>query len=166
LSQLIGDANTDNIAEHIQTITVSATVGRDDIFELGTKRPFVKVVSFPIEVTTTIEVITAQGDLVDATSAIDCGPDNTEQNQSVIIRTCDGLQVDLGDTNRLTSVDMAGGDAGGDNMTVTYNYTTFNVFNVSHDFYQPNHRIVLFETGNSRFNVGGDSFKRSDFGLF
>jgi hypothetical protein len=166
VSQLIGDANTDNIAEHVQTITVSATIGRDDIFELGSKRPFAKVVSFPIEVTTTIEVITAQGDLIDATSAIDCGPDNTQSSQSVIIRTCDGLQVDLGDTSRLTSVDMAGGDAGGDNMTVTYNYTTFNVFNVSHDFYQPNHRIVLFETGNSRFNVGGDSFKRSDFGLF
>jgi len=165
-SQLIGDANTDNIQEHVQTITVSASIGRSDIFELGSKRPFAKVVEFPIEVTTSIEVITAQGDLVDATSAIDCGPDNTQGTQTIIIRTCDGLQIDLGDTSRLTSVDVAGGEAGGDNMTVTYNYTTFNVFNVSHDFYQPNHRVVVFETGGSKFNVGAPSFLRSDFGLF
>lgn len=165
-SQLIGDANTDYVAEHIQTITVSVDLGRDDIFELGSKRPSVKVVAFPVEVTATIEVITAQGDLVDATSDIDCGADNTTESNTIIIRTCDGLQVDLGDANRLTSVEMSGGEAGGDNMTVTYNYQSFNVFNVSHDFYQPNHRIVVFETGNSRFNVGGVSFKRSDFGIF
>lgn len=165
-SQLIGDANTDNIVEHIQTITVSFSIAREDIFEVGSKRPFVKVPDFPLEATASIEVITSQGDLVDATSDIDCGPDNTSESNTIILRTCDGLQVDLGDANRLTGVEAGGGEAGGDNMTITYNYSSFNVFNVSHDFYQPNHRIVLFETGNSRFNVGADSFLRSDFGLF
>lgn len=164
-SQLVVDANTDYVAEHIQTITVSFSVARDDIFELGSKRPFVKTPSFPLEATASIEVITAQGDLVDATSQIDCGPDNTSESNTIILRTCDGLQVDLGDANRLTSVEMGGGDAGGDNMTVTYNYSSFNVFNVSHDFYQPNHRILVFETGQSRFNVGATSFLRSDLGI-
>jgi len=166
VSQLIGDANTDNILEHIQTITVSFSVARDDIFELGSKRPFVKVPAFPLEATASVEVITSQGDLIDATSDIDCGPDNTSESNTIILRTCDGLQVDLGDANRLTSVEMGGGEAGGDNMTITYNYSSFNVFNVSHDFFQPNHRIVVFETGNSRFNVGAPSFRRSDLGLF
>lgn len=165
-TQFIGNANTDNIIEHLQTITVSVDLSRDDIFELGSKRPFVKTVAFPVEVTASIEVITAQGDLVDATSAIDCGPDNTQQSNTIIIRTCDGLQVDLGDTNRLTSIETGGGDAGGDNMTVTYNYQSFNTFNVSHDFYQPNHRILVFETGNSRFNVGATRFTRSVLGIF
>lgn len=165
-TQFIGNANTDYITEHLQTITVSADLGRDDIFELGSKRPFARTVSFPVEVTASFEVITAQGDLVDATSDLDCGPDNTVQSNTIIIRTCDGLQVDLGDANRLTSVDMAGGEAGGDNMTVTYNYQSFNVFNVTHDFFSPNHRVLVFETGNSRFNVGAPSFKRSDFGIF
>lgn len=163
--QLIADANTDYIAEHIQTITVSFSIARDDIFELGSKRPFVKTPAFPLEATASIEVITAQGDLVDARSDMDCGPDNTSESNTIIIRTCDGLQVDLGDSNRLTSVELGGGEAGGDNMTVTYNYSSFNVFNVSHDFFQPNHRILVFETGNSRFNVGGMSFKRSDLGI-
>lgn len=165
-SQLIGDANTDQIIEHIQTITVSFSVARDDIFELGSKRPFVKVPAFPLEATASIEVITSQGDLIDATSDIDCGPDNTSESNTIILRTCDGLQVDLGDANRLTSVEMGGGEAGGDNMTITYNYSSFNVFNVSHDFFQPNHRILLFGTGNSRFNVGIGNLLRSDLGIF
>jgi len=164
--QLIANANTDFIQEHIQTITVSADLGRDDIFELGSKRPYAKVVSFPIEVTASVEVITAQGDLVDATSAIDCGPDNTQPNETIIIRTCDGFQVDLGDSNRIADVQTTGGEAGGDNMIVTYNFQSFNVFNVSHDFYQPNHRVLIFQTGNSRFNVGAKSFRRSDLGIF
>jgi len=163
--QRIADANTDFIAEHIQNITVSFSIARDDIFELGSKRPFVKTPAFPLEATCSIEVITAQGDLVDATSDIDCGPDNTQENNTIIIRTCDGLQVDLGDANRLTSVEQGGGEAGGDNMTITYNYSSFNVFNVSHDFFQPNHRVLVFETGRSRFNVGAPRFTRSVLGI-
>jgi hypothetical protein len=165
-TQLIGDANTDNIIEHISTITVSFSVARDDIFELGSKRPFTKTPAFPLEATCAIEVITSQGDFVDARSDIDCGPDNTSESNTIIIRTCDGMQVDLGSANRLTGVEQGGGEAGGDNMTITYNYSSFNTFNVSHDFFQPNHRIVVFATGNSRFNVGAPSFLRSDLGLF
>lgn len=164
-TQLVADANTDNIVEHLQTITLSFSVARRDIFELGSLRPFVKVPEYPLEATASIAVITAQGDLVDATSAIDCGPSNTVDNNTIIVRTCDGLQVDLGDTNRLTSIEVAGGEAGGDDMTVTYNYSSFNAFYVSHDFFQPNHRVVVFGTGRSRFNVGAMSYMRSDFGL-
>jgi hypothetical protein len=65
--QQIGDANTDNILEHIQSITMSIDLGRSDIFELGSKRPFARPPDFPLEVTSSIEVVTAQGDLVDAT---------------------------------------------------------------------------------------------------
>jgi hypothetical protein len=165
-TQTIGDANTDYVAEHIQTITLSCDLGRDDIFELGSKRPYAKVVSFPVEVTASIEVITAQGDLVDAKSDIDCGPDNTTESNTIIIRTCDGLQVDCGDAMRLQGVDVGGGDAGGDNMTVTYNYVGYNVFNVSHDFFQPNHRVLIFDTGLSRFNQGAAPFRRSGLGIW
>lgn len=164
--QRVADANTDNIAEHVQTVTVSFSIARDDIFELGSKRPFTKTPAFPLEATATFEVITAQGDLVDATSDVDCGPDNTSESNTIILRTCDGLQVDLGDANRLTSVEVGGGDAGGDNMTVTYNYSSFNTFNVSHDFFQPNHRVLVFGTGGSRFNIGIGNLLRSDLGIF
>lgn len=164
--QLIVNANTDFIAEHLQNITVSFSIARDDIFELGSKRPFVKTPAYPLEATCSIEVITAQGDLVDARSDIDCGVDNTSESNTIIIRTCDGFQVDLGDANRLTSTEMTGGEAGGDNLVITYNYSSFNTFNVSHDFFQPNHRVIVFETGRSRFNVGAPRFTRSVLGIF
>ncbi len=166
LTQLIGDANTDFITEHLQTITLNIDLGREDIFELGRFRPFVKNIPFPAEVTASFEVVTAQGDLVDAVSDLDCVDSPNTSVNTIIIRTCDGLQVDLGDGNVLTGIDQGGGEAGGGNLTITYNFRTFNVFNVSHDFYQPNHRVLVFETGNSPFNVGGTSFLRSDLGIF
>lgn len=156
-SQLVVNGNLSGLAERIQTITITADIGRDDIFELGSKRPYTKVVAFPVEVTTSIEVITSQGDLVDATSEVDCGPNQTV-NGSIIIRTCDGLQVDVGDTNVLTGVDMGGGEAGGDNMTLTYNYSSFNSLTVSHDRFQPNHRVLVFDAEGARFNVGAEPF--------
>ncbi len=156
ITQLVVDANTKDIIEHIQSITITADIGREDIFELGSKRPFTKFVTFPVEVTTAIEVITSQGDLIDATSEVDCGPDQTANN-TIVVRTCEGMQVDVGDANSLTTIDVAGGEAGGDNMTVTYNYSSFNVLNVSHDRFQPNHRILVFENG-GRFNVGQPPF--------
>jgi len=164
-TQLIADANTDYVAEHIQTITLSFSVARKDIFELGSKRPFTKVPEYPLEATASIAVITAQGDLVDAVSSPDLHNNTTESN-TIILRTTDGLQVDLGDANRLTGIEVAGGEAGGDNMTVTYNYSSFNTFYLSHDFFQPNHRVLVFETGKSRFNTGAPKFRRSDLGIF
>jgi hypothetical protein len=123
-----------NIVEHIQTITVSTDLGREDIFELGKKRPFFKFVTFPIEVTCAIEVITSQGDLIDAISP---EPQNCERfsntvDQQIVLCLCEGLQLDLGQRNRLQSIDVGGGEAGGDNMTITYNYQNFNDLTITH----------------------------------
>lgn len=146
--------NLDNMIERLQTITLSVDLNRTDANELGSKRPYVKHIAFPIETTATIEVITAQGDMIEGIGGVDKGPDNTVANNTIIVRTCDGLQVDLGDQMRLQSIDMAGGEAGGDNLTVTYNYRGFNIFNVTHDRYYPHHRVYVSSSANSRFNVG------------
>jgi hypothetical protein len=161
--QLIGNANTDYVVEHIQSISCTADLARSDIFELGSKRAFLRYVDFPVEVTCSVEVNTSNGDLVDARS--EDATDNTVANNTIIIRTIDGMQVDLGDSNRLVSTDLGGGDAGGDNMTCTYNYRSFNTFNVSHDRFNPNHRIIVFQTGSSRFNQGFPGLSQSDYGL-
>jgi hypothetical protein len=125
----------EGIVEHIQTITVSTDLGREDIFELGKKRPFFKFVTFPIEVTCAIEVITSQGDLIDATSQEPAACERTQNtvNESIVLKLCEGLRLDLGVKNRLQSIDVAGGEAGGDNMTVTYNYSNFNDLSITHD---------------------------------
>lgn len=119
--------------EHIQNITISTDLGREDIFELGRKRPYTKFVTFPIEVTCSIEVITSQGDFVDAVAFDEtCTRSTNTDNQTIIVELCEGLTIDLGQKNRLQSVDMAGGEAGGGNMTITYNYSNFNDLTISH----------------------------------
>jgi len=146
-------ANTDQIVEHLQSINISVDFGREDIFELGSKRPRSKTVSFPLSTSCSIEVISAEGDLVDAVAGLDCGSDELQQNNTIIVRTCDGLQVDLGDSCFLESIEQGGGGADGGNLTVTYNYQGFNVFNVTHDTFLPSHRVYVESTGASRFNL-------------
>jgi hypothetical protein len=111
----------------IQNITISADLGRDEIFSLGQKDVYHRVIAFPLEVTCSIEVVTKAGDQIDAMA----DRDNLE-NKSIIIRTTHGLEIDLGDKNKLSSIDFTGGDTGGGEVTLTYNYSNFNVLNVRH----------------------------------
>ncbi len=124
-----GVGNAADAQEHMQTVTLSVDIGREDVFELGTKQPFFKSVTFPVEVSATFEAVTSEGDQVEALSA----NDNNLTNQNILVKTDSGLTVDLGSENKLLSIDFGGGDAGGGNDTVTYTYQTFNVFSVSHD---------------------------------
>lgn len=118
-------SNTD----HIQTIDVSVDITREEILQLGQKTPFFRAVSFPITVTTTYEVITDKGDLV---NAIGDGRTNLTDRQ-IIIKTNGGLKVDLGSQNKLSSVTLEGFDAGGGNGTVTFEYTNSNALTITHD---------------------------------
>tara|TARA_R100000808_G_C2155293_1_gene167392 strand:+ start:6863 stop:8044 length:1182 start_codon:yes stop_codon:yes gene_type:complete len=132
--------NPDNVA-HLQSISVSTDLGREELFELGTKQPYARVVTFPVEVTCDIEVLSLSGDLVNAladgcsTSEDPCAPggvvDNLS-NQTIRVATCEGTRIYLGTKNKLASINYGGGDAGGGNVTVTYSYTTFNDFTVLH----------------------------------
>jgi hypothetical protein len=123
----VGNAAS-GIDEHLQTVTLSVDIGREDLFELGSKLPFFKTVTFPVEVSATFEVVTSEGDLVEAISTAE----TNLTNQSIRIYTDEGLTINLGSENKLLSIDFGGGDAGGGNDTVTYTYQTFNVFSVSH----------------------------------
>ena len=127
----------EGLVEHIQTISVSTDLGREDIFELGKKRPFFKFVTFPIEVTCAIEVITSQGDLIDAIAKepASCEKFNNTDNQEIILCLCEGLNINLGLKNRLQSVDWSGGEAGGDNVAISYNYQNFNDLTITHSVF-------------------------------
>jgi len=120
----------------IQNVTISAAFGREDLFELGRKGPFAKVATFPLEVTCSIEVISSGGDLVNAVesgcaSYIQCTGVSNLTNQTIKIVTCDGTVVDLGNKNKLSSVSYGGGDAGGGNVSQTYDFVTYNKLSVS-----------------------------------
>jgi hypothetical protein len=118
----------------IQSITISADLGRDQIFELGRKSPYLRYVTFPVEVRTEIEVTSKKFDNISATEA---GGNNgaaagsNTRNQTIRVRTLDGTMVDCGTKNRLASVTWGGGDSGGGNVTNRYSYTGFNDLIVS-----------------------------------
>lgn len=120
----------------IQNITISADFGREDLFELGTRGPFAKVATFPLEVTASIEVLSSGGDLVNATTAGcegagGCAGVSNLTNETIKVVLCDGTVVDLGNRNKLSSVSYGGGDAGGGNVTTTFDFVTYNKLSVS-----------------------------------
>jgi len=127
------------IPEHsgrIQSVSISADFGTEDLFQLGSKGPFAKVANFPIEVSCSIEVLSQSGDLINAMaegcSAVDqCSIKSNLSDETIRINLCDGSVFDLGSKNKLASVSYGGGDAGGGNVTQTYDFTNFNVLSVS-----------------------------------
>ena len=133
---------------HFQNITVSCDLGREAINELGTLAPYTRYVTFPVEVTSEFEVLAISGDMINATeegyyvgltgtqvaggTVENCSARHNLLDQTIFLQTCEGTKIHLGNKNKLTSVNYAGGDTGGGNVTVTYSYTTFNDFVVAH----------------------------------
>lgn len=111
---------------HIQNITISTDLGREDILELGHKEPYYRTATFPVEVTSEFEVIAISGDFINAYSN---GDNTPEQPIKIVLR--DGTTFDLGAKNRLSSVNYTGGDAGGGNATTTYSFSTYNDLTVT-----------------------------------
>lgn len=113
---------------HVQTITVSVDLGRDQLLELGKRGPYFRFANFPTEVTCAIEVLDSAGDQVDAN-------EDSEANladRSIRVFTQDGTFLNLGTKNKLASVTWSGADAAGGNATSTFNFSEFNVLVVSH----------------------------------
>ena len=120
----------------IQSINVSADFGREDLFQLGDKGPYAKAATFPIEVSCSFEVISTGGDQINAvssgcTAVATCASQNQLTDHTIVLKTCDGTILDLGTKNKLSSVSYGGGDAGGGNVTTTFDYVTFNKLSIS-----------------------------------
>jgi len=113
--------------DHIQSIAISADIGREDIYELGTKAPYYRAVSFPIEVTCSFEVITSAGDGIDALSA-----ENNLTARQITIVTDGGLSINLGANNKLSSVSYGDFSTGGDSTTCTFEYSNSNSLLITH----------------------------------
>jgi len=120
----------DGFAAHIQTVTVSANLGRTELFELGIKKPYFRYVNFPLEVTTAINVTASEGDNVDAIADPVGGSNLTDQRIRINMR--EGTVIDLGAKNKLASINFTLGDTGGGVGTVVYNYSNFNSLKVTH----------------------------------
>ena len=121
-----GRLNT-NVA-HIQSFNCSVDLGRESINQLGTKTPYNRYVSFPTEVTSAIEVIAIAGDNV---NALETNRTNLN-NHEICIALKDSTVIHLGKKNKISSITYGGGDAGGGNASITYNFSNFNDFVILH----------------------------------
>jgi hypothetical protein len=128
-SQLPNEIKIATSSGKIQSISASVDLGRENIFELGSFRPYTKFTSFPVATTCDIEVISLSGDRVNA-----AGSGGNLSNNQITLYFKNGsrfLNINLGAQNKLTSVNYTGGDAGGGNATMTFSYQGFNSFVVS-----------------------------------
>lgn len=123
----------------IQTISINASLNRENINELGFFGPYYKYTALPVEVTSEFEIVSVSGDLVDADSFDEASGCTTSFSnldyKEIVIKVCgntdsDSLVIDLGTKNKLTSVNYTGGDTGGGNVTTTFSFQTFNKLNV------------------------------------
>jgi hypothetical protein len=131
-----------NKMPHFQNITISASLGRESINQLGRFAPYCRYTNFPIEVTSEFEVMSTDGDGVDADDFLNqsfCnGPKSNLKQHPIKIVICDGdsttasnsMALDLGNKNTLTSINQTGGDTGGGNVMVTYSFRNFNNFTI------------------------------------
>jgi hypothetical protein len=130
---------------HLQSWNINTDLGREELFELGRKGTYYRYINFPVEVTNEITVISVSGDLISATEegiydtgVGSCGNRFNLTDETIKLVMCEGLVVDCGAKNKLSSVGVSGGDAGGGNVEVTYSYSNFNEFDVKH----PNDPVV------------------------
>lgn len=116
----------------IQNINVSVNLGRDQILELGRKSPYFRYVTFPVEVTSEIEIISKSGDWVSAQEVGAYTDGANTRSATIKVGLTDGTFINLGTENRLTNVNMSGGDTGGGNQNITYSFSTYNDYTINH----------------------------------
>ena len=139
----------------INSVTITANLNREEIRTLGERTPFLRYINFPVEITAEFELTAASGDMVGLPANANevCANPKALENQAIKIALCDGTYFDLGRKNKLTTVNMAGGDTGGGNATVTYSYTTYNDF--------------IFHPGTGRMDADGNgNFDTDPVGIF
>jgi hypothetical protein len=140
----ISFSGTNNLSDperaHIDSISVSVNLNRENLTELGRKVPYFRVPTYPVEVTTEIAISATSGDMISATESGILSTSNTPctadlgnvGNSTIRIHTCEGTYIYTGQKNKLASVNYTGGDAGGGAVTVSYTFNTFNDFTVMH----------------------------------
>tara|TARA_R100001377_G_scaffold85325_1_gene71620 strand:- start:1385 stop:2473 length:1089 start_codon:yes stop_codon:yes gene_type:complete len=121
----------------VSSVSVSVDFGREEMNTLGSRQPYHRYVTFPVEVTCDIEAY-----VTDAANMIaDAHPENNNTTENAIkfgvfadaVNNVEdggaGVRFhawDLGAKNRLQSVTWNGLDTGGTNATITYSYRNFN----------------------------------------
>lgn len=115
--------------DKFQNVTISIDLAREDLFEFGSRLPYARIPTYPVEATAEVECLAVNNSF----DNVEFDEEDTElpvQGESISV-SCGGFTVSLGSKCFLTSVAHGGGDATGGNATVTSSYTAYNVFNVT-----------------------------------
>jgi len=112
---------------YVNSFSCSVDLGREAINQMGKRVPYYRYVSFPVDVTSDIEVVAVGGDNIDAAEEA-----QNLSNHSIQFVLDDSTVIQLGNKNKTTSVSYGGGDAGGGNATITYSMTNSNDFVILH----------------------------------
>jgi hypothetical protein len=121
--------------QNIQSVSISADLGRESMYKLGRFKEFHRYVNFPLEISLDIEVIANNLDTVGIDIPdVGCSGLNLPK-EDCTIELCDSsggstYTFTLGDAT-LTSVAFGGGDTGGGNSTLTFSYVVYNTFTVA-----------------------------------
>lgn len=131
------DFPADVDGQNITNVTISADLGREAMYKLGQFGPFHRFTNFPLEVTCEFEVSATGLDQTAVDQNVTCTGGNLPEEEQITIVLCDpatgndSYTFNLGDKNRLASVNYQGGDTGGGNATISYSYTTYNSLDIS-----------------------------------
>lgn len=119
----------------LTNVTVSFDLGREAVYTLGDYEPYMRYVNFPVEISTEITSLGMDGDFLNISENLySCtGAGSSSKNKPIKLVICgsgtnDKLTIDLGDKNKLQSVNYSGGDTGGGNVEISYSFTTDNTF--------------------------------------
>jgi hypothetical protein len=125
---------------HITSVSISTSLGRTPLFELGRKAPYYRSADFPVDVTCDIEVISLSGDFLqryeegfataDTPRGISVG-DNLG-NRRIELFLDDGTVFNLGTKNKLQTVSYGNAGTGGGNATMTFSYKNSSDLEVLH----------------------------------
>lgn len=124
--------NSAPAGSEFQSVTYSIDFGREDLLNLGSKNPYFRAASFPVEATAEF-VYNANDTSVQAYSFTQANNADVTLEETYTVTATAGTKTHIFSIPdaRVTGVQFGGGDAGGGNATVTYNCVAYNSFTAS-----------------------------------
>ena len=120
-----------NQSGKVQSATVSIDFGREDLLEFGSKTPYFRAASFPVECSAEVSYNAVAANLNHGLLNFSDGQTTDVQSADSAIKisyTAGGGTGNVGISGRCTGMNYSGGDASGGNATVSYSYTGYNNF--------------------------------------
>lgn len=118
-------------AGNLTNITISTSIGRENLFRLGQWQSYHNYANLPAEVTVEFEVsaTSLDGIAIGAVASCSSPTGGAFDEQNIVLNIC-GKTFTM-EKCKLSNVTYGGGDTGGGNSTINFTYTTYNNLTVS-----------------------------------